>query len=264
LYAGVLAGLLSGGSGLSVTAAPAVDVCTEYLRAWTLGDTKRMYDLIDAADKRDISLAQFAGAFTVRVPFSERTYILRPIRFAEVKLRAGTDRTVDYKVWFTVQSLLGSEACDVFCRNKRLSLGLAETRLARERAMYILYDAGNPDSPYVNLGYVVQLYLTLQFEGMFWFLPSNGSHSDSEPLFRSDTLQSTAQIAIDTSTTQLSPWRVSAAYAAFALNAFEVTGSGGIRSPVVRRGRQAQKLPSPSFSRNGFDGLLTLMGLAEP
>jgi len=257
----VLTLLLTGFFSPAHAAGEPVEIAREYLKAWQDGNPRRMYDLLDRRSKEAISLPQFTAAFTVRLPFSAVTHILKPVSFRDVKPRQGAPLTIDYTAEFSVESLLGPEACEVFCRDRRLSLTLPQTREARLRALYLLYDSQNAQSKCVSVRYVLGLSALVVAQDMMWFLPGNAGRGSS--VLGLGRLRSDTRLVINTASSTWGDWQVSASSLALRVAPIRISEEGGVVAPL-----EPLKGPEPTVesepTQEAFDILLSLVGLADP
>jgi len=246
-------------SGLADDAMVAAE---QYLSAWQAGDATRMYQLLRDDAKKEVGAEEFQEAFTVRLPFTDDTYVVRPIRFDHVRLRPDSTGIVDYRAVFTVESLLGPLASRIFCADKRTSLTLPDLRRARVQALCLLYDQARPDSPYVNIAYVVGLWWMLTINDMLSLVPSDAAAQRDAGALPRVGLEAEWELVVDTGTTTIGPWQVCARSRPFRLAALEVSQDGRIGLPLGTR--QAASPGAAQLDEKDFSRLISLMGLDWP
>ncbi|HUW10035.1 MAG TPA: hypothetical protein VM537_09915 [Anaerolineae bacterium] len=254
-----LAALFLLGAATPSIADQAISTVEQYLCAWQAGDTGRMYELLTDDAKEAVGPQEFAMAFTVRLPFTEDSYVVRPVRFDRVRRRADSSGVVDYRAVFTVESLLGPSASAIFCRDRSASLSLADLRRARMQALYLLYDQRRPDSPYVNIAYVLNVWGTLILKDILSFLPSDAPQQPDASILPRVGLEGKWELVVDTGAITMEPWEVSAAARPFHLGALEVGTDGRIALSLGTR--EQGSLAGPQLCEEDFNRLAWLMGL---
>jgi len=261
---GVLSALGTTTSARAGQQADAVGVAQQYLSAWQAGDTARMYGLLADEVKAAVAPQEFARAFNVRLPFSDDTWVIRPIRFDHVRARPDSTGAVDYRAVFTAESLLGPSATAIFCRERRDSLSLPDLRRARRQALYLLYDQGRPDSSYLSLGYAVGVWAALSLTDMLAFLPSPSGPPEQAygDFLPGGGLRPERELVIETGSMTMGPFQISAESRSFRLAALEVSKDGHIALPLAGRQQPSSRLPE--LREQDFSQLIWFMGLDWP
>lgn len=248
--------------GFASQPASSTAVVEEYLSAWQAGDTGRMYELLDNEAKRTVSPQEFADAFTIRLPFTDDRYVIRPVRFDHVRPRQGLAGVVDFRLVFTPESLLGPDGCSVFCRDRRDLLSPADARRARRQALYLLSEQARPQSPYVSIAYALGLWGLQQFSDLLPLQPTEhhlNPHPEQLPRLG---LEADWELVVDTEAITIGPLQVSPSSLPFRLAALEVSEGGHIGAPFAPRSKESPV--TTSLGEKDFDRLIWLLGLNLP
>lgn len=127
----------------------------QYLRAWTEQNWKGMYDLLDAATRKVITVDQFRDLFALRLPLDPHPHRMHPVSFSIEK--GERENEFDVRLTFSYQSLLGNKLVEFISPARRAMMVPKKAIERQEQAILLFSEYWLATSEYVNVRFLVDL-----------------------------------------------------------------------------------------------------------
>jgi len=114
-----------------------------------------MYDLLDEASQKVITVSQFRDLFALRLPLAHHPHLMHPVSFSIEE--SEKENEFEVLLTFSYQSLIGDQLIKIISPTVRATLAPGELKEHQEQALLLLSEYWLPTSEYVNVRFLVSL-----------------------------------------------------------------------------------------------------------